>query len=96
MGRASAQDYPRALLMDVLTIEWNNVPQTHTRCTCAPSGEAQCAGDKRLVAIKDVPVSSRLAALVKLPQDGTFGPGICALYMDMNRDHTLVLPVNSS
>ncbi|KAF8430074.1 hypothetical protein EV426DRAFT_570284 [Tirmania nivea] len=69
-------------VITVPTIEWRDVLETHTMCGC--NGQAQCAGDKRLVDISNVPVESELVALVKLPREQRSGSevmGVCALYM---------------
>jgi len=53
----------------VPTLDWSEVPQTHTTCACTDSNKAQCEGDKRLVDIGDVAVESQLVALVALPRE---------------------------
>jgi len=73
-----------ARLLDAPTLEWNDVPHTHTRCTCVPSNQSQCVGDMYLVEPADVPVNSELVALVNLPPDQMSEPGVCALYADMS------------
>ncbi|KAF8449601.1 hypothetical protein BGX38DRAFT_1330208 [Terfezia claveryi] len=73
-------------IFNVPVLQWSDVPNTHTLCTCTDIHQAQCDGDKRLVAIDDVPVGSHLVAMVMLPPQlwstmGTETVVTCALYV---------------
>ncbi|KAF8449552.1 hypothetical protein BGX38DRAFT_1187578 [Terfezia claveryi] len=68
------------------TLEWNDVPTTHTRCTCTRITRSQCVGDSQLVEIEAVPLRSELVGLVKLPQNRrSESEVVCALYIDTHR-----------
>ncbi|KAF8432306.1 hypothetical protein BGX38DRAFT_1226300 [Terfezia claveryi] len=68
----------------VPTLQWDDVQTTHTRCICTLKNRAQCTGDKNLVAIENVPIKSKLVALVELPQElksGSEDVEFCAMYL---------------
>ncbi|RPB18903.1 hypothetical protein L211DRAFT_853666 [Terfezia boudieri ATCC MYA-4762] len=65
-------------------------PVTIAKRFCIPGStlywankQAQCKGDKYLVKIEDVPVKSKLVALIELPQELRSGSDVelCALYL---------------
>ena len=67
-------------------LEWTDVPETHTMCTCTDSTRAQCVGDKHLVDIEVVPIEGQIEALVKLPQElgsGSERMDICVYFSVM-------------
>ncbi|KAF8431873.1 hypothetical protein BGX38DRAFT_1277049 [Terfezia claveryi] len=67
----------------VINLEWNDILDTDTLCTCTPDSVTQCGGEKHLVGIEDVPAKSELAALVDLPLElsSTSGTEVIALYI---------------
>jgi len=78
---------------NVPTLKWYDIPKTHTRCFCTRKNRAQCVGDKHLVGIDDVPVKSKLVALLELPPELRIGSEVvdlCALYLTGSRRNYMV------
>lgn len=50
------------------SLDWDELPNTHTKCNCMPNTQAECEGDTHLIEFKDIPLRSVLLAVVKLPQ----------------------------